>query len=101
MDKIGSAAKVFQEYGPWAMVVVLLFGIVFLYKHMSKKIDNLNMHYGELLEKRHDQFIQVLDDSSATLEQCKTEIKNSTNVKQQVITSLARIEVILNHKEML
>ena len=94
--EIEQAAKMLHTYGPWGIVVILLVAILFLYENMSKKIDDLNDHYGKLLEKRHDQFIGVLEDSAATLKQATTEISSNKKLNQDVIRLVTKVDTRLD-----
>ena len=92
------ATEILNEYGPWALVVILLLAISYLYRHMNRRIDTLNEHYGNLLEKRHDQFIEVLTDSAATLKQCKDEIKDAKDVARETNVLLAEVRARLDRQ---
>jgi len=87
--------KLLQQYGPWAVTVILLFAIVFLYRQMTKKLDEKDKNYGMLLEKRHDQFIQVLTDCAATLQQAKDEIKETKDLNKRIEELLITVRTIL------
>jgi len=95
---VEQATKILQQYGPWAVVVILLAAIFYLYRHMNKRIDTLTEHYGNLLEKRHDQFIQVLTDSAATLKQCKDEIKESKDVSKESNQLMGEVRARLDQR---
>ena len=55
-----SAAEFLKVYGGWAMTVILLVLICWLFRYFSG-----------LLEKRHDQYAQLLVEAIAALKQSK------------------------------
>jgi hypothetical protein len=84
-----------QQYGPWAITAILLFVIAFLYRQMTKQLNEKDKNYGLLLEKRHDQFIQVLSDCAATLQQAKDEIKETKDLNKKIEELLITVKTIL------
>ena len=54
---IESMAEFFQSYGAWGMCAVLVAGIAYIYKSQTN-----------LLEKRNDQFIEVLKEVGVLLQ---------------------------------
>jgi len=50
-------AKMLEQFGAWGMCVVLIAAIVYLYRSM-----------GSLLEKRNDQFVELLKETSIVLQ---------------------------------
>jgi hypothetical protein len=87
--------KLLQQYGPWALVVFLSIAIVFLYFNTNKKLEKKDISYGQLLEKRHDQFIQVLTDCASTLQQAKDEIKETKDLNKKLEELLTTIKTLL------
>lgn len=66
-------AMLLEAYGPWALVAILIVGIVFVYRSMSA-----------LLDKRVDQLIDVIGQSTAALEQAAEREKESTELMRRV-----------------
>jgi hypothetical protein len=77
MDKIEALAQFLQNFGGWGVCVVLILAIIYLYKSMST-----------LLEKRNDQFREVLKETSVFLQQ-------NAQQNERVEGLLRRIERIL------
>jgi len=55
-----SLAKILDQYGPWALCVVLLIAIYWMFKYFMN-----------LLEKRNTQFADILTETTAALQQAK------------------------------
>lgn len=72
-------AKFLQTFGGWGVAVVLLFGIVYLYRNTSK-----------ILEKRNEQFIAALRETTTALQQNNDE-------SRRVEAVLIRVERILDN----
>lgn len=72
-------AKFLQTFGGWGVAVVLLFGIVYLYRSTSK-----------ILEKRNEQFIAALRETTTALQQNNDE-------SRRVEAVLIRVERILDN----
>ena len=72
-------AEVLQTFGGWGMCAVLLFGIIYLYRSTNK-----------LLEKRNEQFIEALKETTAALQQNNDE-------SRRVEATLARVEKALDN----
>ena len=53
-----SIAQILQLYGGWGLSAILICGIVALYRHM-----------GRLIEKRNEQFIELLRENASQIEQ--------------------------------
>ena len=58
MDQAAKAAEFLQTFGGWGVSVVLLVGIIYLYRTMNT-----------LLERRNQQIIDVLRETTAMLQQ--------------------------------
>lgn len=72
-------AKFLQTFGGWGVAVVFLVGIVYLYRSTSK-----------ILEKRNEQFITALKETTAALQQNNDE-------SRRVEAVLTRVERILDN----
>ena len=81
-------ADLLQVYGGWGMVAVLLVAIVGLYKNMTK-----------VLEKRNDQFVDVLKESGAALKQTDDTMKEVKELLKQATTALERFERVMERVE--
>ena len=53
----GAAAEFFKTYGPWAMVLVLLVGIVMLYRSMERQ----RREFDAVMSKRQEQFVALIE----------------------------------------
>lgn len=93
-DDIVSLTELLKAYGPWALVVILLIAIAFLFLYLNKKIDckdeawqirydKQGQELGILLEKRNDQFIQVLQSTTSVLERCESELQDCKKALQE------------------
>lgn len=54
---MATVAKILEEFGAWGMCAILIAAIIYLYRSM-----------GALLEKRNDQFVELLKETSAVLQ---------------------------------
>ena len=70
--------KILEQFGAWGMCAVLITAIVYLYRSM-----------GALLEKRNDQFVELLRETSAVLQT----IVDQNNRIEKI---LDRVEIKLN-----
>ena len=70
-----------QKFGGWGMCVVLLVGIIYLYRSTNK-----------LLERRNEQFIEVLKETTAMLQQNSSEAR-------RVESLMGRLEHFLENRE--
>jgi len=71
-------AQFLQTFGGWGVSVIVLAGIIYLYRSMNK-----------LLEKRNEQFIEALKETTATLQQNNDE-------SRRVEMVLTRVERVLD-----
>ncbi len=88
MTSIDSVAKFLQVYGGWGMCAVLLFGIFYLYKSM-----------GKLLEKRNDQFIEVLKECGIALKVTSDSNKEVENLLRDNKALMERVERLLTKND--
>ena len=75
---IKELAEFLQAFGGWGVSAVLLFGIIYLYRSTNK-----------LLEKRNEQFIGALKETTAALQQNNDE-------SRRVEAALVRVERALD-----
>ena len=77
-EPAGTLAEILATYGPWGVCAILFVGIGLLYWHLSKKLDAqqalfdkrvtvMDQQYSDLLERRHEQFVDVLQECSTAL----------------------------------
>lgn len=52
-----AAAEFFKNYGPWAMVLVLLVAIVMLYRSMERQ----RRDFDAVVSKRQEQFVALIE----------------------------------------
>jgi uncharacterized protein YpuA (DUF1002 family) len=74
-------AEFLQTFGGWGVSVVLLAGIIYLYRSTNK-----------LLEKRNEQFIAALTETTKTLQQSNDESRRNEEVMRDVKLTLERVE---------
>lgn len=93
MDVGKEIAAFLQTYGGWGVSVILLGMIFYLYKSMNK-----------LLEKRNDQFIEVLRECTALLQQnndlnerVETMLRNVAKTMDDVNAAL-KVNAVLNEQ---
>ncbi len=79
MGKLEAFAQFLQTFGGWGMTVVLIGGIIALYRSMSN-----------LLEKRNDQIREVLRENAALLQQ-------NAQQNERVEELLRRVERVLDN----
>jgi len=84
MVSVDSLAKFLQLYGGWGMCAVLILAIFYLYKSM-----------GKLLEKRNDQFIEVLKECGVALDATNTSNKDVKDLLRNNKEILDRVERLL------
>lgn len=72
-------AKFLQTFGGWGVSAVFLAGIIYLYRSTSK-----------ILEKRNEQFIEALKETTAALQQNNDE-------SRRVEAVLSRVERLLDN----
>lgn len=89
---IEQLGKILETGGPWTICALLVFGIVYIYRNTNKTIDKVHEQYSELLERRNDQFIEALQQTSAALQA-------STDEAQRVENVLGRVERILDRRD--
>jgi hypothetical protein len=66
-------ARFLQTFGGWGVSVILLAGIIYLYRSTNK-----------LLEKRNEQFIEALKETTAALQQNNDESRRVEEVLGRV-----------------
>ena len=111
--EIAGAAEILKLYGPWALVVILLVAIVYLFKYMNGRIDEKDHEWekrfttqgkelGDLLEVKNEQIITIVQNSSAVinlcndeLAECKHALINNTALNQTIHESIIRLEMIV------
>jgi len=71
-------AKILEQFGGWGMCAVLIVAIAYLYRSM-----------GALLEKRNDQFVELLKETNAVLQ-------TITDQNKRIEKVLDRVEIKLN-----
>jgi len=79
MSTLSEVAKMLQTFGGWGLSAILLAGILYLYRSTNK-----------LLEKRNEQFIEALKETTAALQQNNDE-------SRRVEAVLTRVERILDN----
>jgi hypothetical protein len=79
MSTIKEVAEFLQVFGGWGVSAILLAGIVYLYRSTNK-----------LLERRNEQFIEALKETTAALQQNNDE-------SRRVESALTRVERILDN----
>lgn len=82
MSELSSVAELLQLYGGWGMCAILIVGITYVYKSM-----------GAILEKRNDQFIQVLNDVGSLLRTV-----NDSNDRIESLMGKVRALLVTNEK---
>jgi len=87
-EALKSLAGVLQVYGGWGMTVILMAAVIALYKNT-----------GKILEKRNDQFVDVLRECGTVLGQTEDKLREVsdrlvqfTNVNERVLRLLERVE---------
>ena len=73
MDNMTQMAEFLQTFGGWGMSVVLLAAIIYLYRSMNS-----------LLEKRNQQFIDALRETTAALQQHSDDSRRVEALLQRV-----------------
>jgi len=73
MSYLKDIAELLQTFGGWGVSAVLLAGILYLYRSTNK-----------LLEKRNEQFIEALKETTAALQQNSDESRRAEAVLQRV-----------------
>jgi len=58
MERMAAAAEFLHAFGGWGMCVILLAGIIYLYKSMNK-----------IIERHNEKFIDALRETTAMLQQ--------------------------------
>ena len=76
---IAEVANFLQTFGGWGVSSILLAGIIYLYRSTNK-----------LLEKRNEQFIEALKETTAAIQQNNDE-------SRRVEAALTRVERILDN----
>lgn len=74
MSTLTEVAKLLQTFGGWGLSSILLAGIIYLYRSTNK-----------LLEKRNEQFIEALKETTAALQQ-------NSDESRRVEALLSRVE---------
>lgn len=62
-ETIGGLAEMLKFYGGWGVAAVLFFLVVWMFVYFTR-----------LLERRHDQFAELISDGNATLKSVKDEL---------------------------
>ena len=70
-------AKILEQFGAWGMCAILIAAIIYLYRSM-----------GALLEKRNDQFVELLKETNAVLQTIADQNKRIERVLDRVETKL-------------
>ena len=80
VEELNGFGKFLQDFGGWGVSVILFLGIVYLYRTMNA-----------ILERRNEQFIEVLRETTAALQQ-------NSDTSQRVDKTLERVERLLNSR---
>jgi hypothetical protein len=88
MAELATVAELLQLYGGWGMCAVLIAGITYVYKSM-----------GALLEKRNDQFIQVLNEVGSLLQTVNDSTDRSEKLMDKIDRHLVAGEKIMERVE--
>jgi len=86
MDLVGMA-KMLETFGPWGICVLLVAGIVYLYRSTNK-----------LLERRNEQFIEALTTTTTAMQQNADESRRTQQILERTERVLERVERILDRR---
>ena len=113
--EVESLAKTLSTYGPWAVCAILFVILIAMFWFMWRMLDKKEAEWktlyqqqgkdlGDLLEKRNEQFIQILTSCGVVLEQtkavineCRSEIKEATAVSKKTCEALAKFELLTHN----
>lgn len=114
IEALTSLSQFLQLYGGWGVSVILLVAIKWLFGYQNKKQDIIEdklllshskavenyehqiTELGNLLEKRHDQFIEIIQNCGATLKIVQEAIDRTDKNNSQLIILLTEIKQLLN-----
>jgi ABC-type anion transport system duplicated permease subunit len=83
-----SVGEYFVKYGAWGICTILFFLLVGLYLHMSKKHVEQEKVLTELLEKRNNQLLSLI-------QKCSTAISNSSNALEESSEVIKKTQEII------